>query len=146
MNLNAYIENNDENALKLVRRKKTNKIILISDYEGKDFVNKARKILGFKIIVLFFTRNKNFPNWINNFENALYSKDDNSYKRYIINFDYSGLKKLKEEAENTYHIKLNFTEDYLKNSNFIESGDYKAVYKDKLVADEVNDNMQKKKG
>ena len=34
----------------------------------KEFVNKARKILGFKIIVLFFTRNKNFPNWINNFE------------------------------------------------------------------------------
>ena len=40
MNLNAYIENNDEKSLKLVRRKKTNKIILISDYEGKERICK----------------------------------------------------------------------------------------------------------
>ena len=56
--INVYIENNDERALNLVKRKKFNKIILISDLEGKQFVEEARKILGFEIIVLFFSKKK----------------------------------------------------------------------------------------
>ena len=56
--LNAYFESSIEKALDLVKRKKFNKIILISniglDLSGKKFVEIARQILGFNTLVLFF--------------------------------------------------------------------------------------------
>ena len=58
---NIYPCETSEEALKLVERKKYNKIILISnvgkDLEGKKFVKKARKIIGNDVIVLFLAYN-----------------------------------------------------------------------------------------
>ena len=63
VNLNVFIESRIEKALELIRRKKYNKIILISDVgldlSGKKFVEIARKILGFDVMVLFFSTSKN---------------------------------------------------------------------------------------
>lgn len=62
-NINAYIEKTSEKALEIIKRKKFNKIILISDlgrnYDGKEFVNSARDILGFQIFALFISQDKN---------------------------------------------------------------------------------------
>ena len=61
---NLYTERDTKEALKLVWKKRFNKIILISnagkDLEGKKFVDKVRQILGFNAMVLFFTDDLNY--------------------------------------------------------------------------------------
>ena len=56
--MNIYFEYQTEEALKIIERKKFNKIILISscgkDKGGQKFIEIARKILGFNVVVLFF--------------------------------------------------------------------------------------------
>ena len=146
--INVYIENNDERALNLVKRKKFNKIILISDLEGKQFVEEARKILGFEIIVLFFSKKK-IPKWIKNFNNALYSDNENFYIRYIQNYNYDGLINLKKDVEITYGKQLKFTENFINFTNYIESGDYEKIYfnelsSNKLDADEISEDTNYK--
>ena len=58
---NIYTCISTDEALKLVERKKYNKIILISNaginYEGRNFVNKERKIIGNDVIALFVCYN-----------------------------------------------------------------------------------------
>ena len=48
--MNAYFESNTEKALEIIKRKKYNKIILISNvgpnFGGKTFVEEARQIIG----------------------------------------------------------------------------------------------------
>ena len=83
-NINVYIENSTEKALELIKRKKYNKIILISsigiDLSGKKFVEVARKILGFDVMVLFFSTDKKHLKWIQDFQNALYTNDITFFK------------------------------------------------------------------
>ena len=59
---NIYPCETSEEALKLVKRKKYNKIILLSnigqDLGGKKFVDQARKIIGNDVIVLFSAYDK----------------------------------------------------------------------------------------
>ena len=76
--------------MKIVNRKKYNKIILISNvgpnYGGKDFVDKARKIIGNDVIVLFLAYNINHLNWIKTYKNALFSNDPKFYEEYLESF------------------------------------------------------------
>ena len=99
--INVYIESCTEKALELINRKKYNKIILISsiglDLSGKKFVETARKILGFNVMVLFFSVNKQHLTWIQNFPNALYTDNTNYYKKYVKNYNKKGLLDLKKE-------------------------------------------------
>ena len=56
--MNAFFESNMEKAIEIIKRKKYNKIILISSCQGevgKKFVDIVRKILGFDIVVLFYS-------------------------------------------------------------------------------------------
>ena len=110
--MNAYFESSIEKALEIIKRKKYNKIILISniglDLSGKRFVEIARNILGFNLVVLFFSNNKNHLSWIKNFPNALFTDNDEFYKEYILNCNDNGLLNLKKKIENYYKIKLNF--------------------------------------
>ena len=65
---NIYPFEISEEALKLIERKKYNKIILISnvgsDFGGKKFVDIARKIIGNEVIVLFLAYNIAHLKWI----------------------------------------------------------------------------------
>ena len=58
VNFNVYPCDSTEEALKLVKRKKFNKIILISNVGnyngGKIFIDEARKIICSNIVALFF--------------------------------------------------------------------------------------------
>ena len=60
--MNVYFESCIENALEIIKRKKFNKIIIISsiglDLSGKRFIEIARKILGFNVMVLFYSAKK----------------------------------------------------------------------------------------
>ena len=73
--MNLYIQD----TLNLARRRKYNKVILISNIpihrEGKYFAEEARKILGFNAVVLFHSFDENHLNeqWLKDFPNALFS-------------------------------------------------------------------------
>ena len=88
---NIYSCETTEEALKLIDRKKYNKIILISnvgsDLGGKKFVTKARKIIGKDVIVLFLAYNIAHLKWIKDFKNALFSNDLKFYEEYLQCFE-----------------------------------------------------------
>ena len=121
--MNAYFESSTEKALEIIKKKKFNKIILISsiglDLSGKKFVEIARKILGFDVVVLFFSNNQSHFSWLQNFPNALYTNDASFYKDYILNYNEQGLLALKKKIEECYEINLKFTENFIQFPKFI---------------------------
>ena len=131
LNLNAYFENVIENALEIIKRKKHNKIILISNIglnvSGKRFIELARKILEFPVVALFFSKNFTHLNWISNFSNTLYTNGLNYFFRYIKNYNQNNLLLLKKEVEKQYNKKLIFTKDFLNFPKFIDSKEYKDI-------------------
>ena len=126
--MNAYFESSIEKALELIQRKKYNKIILISniglDLSGKRFVEIARKILGFNVMVLFYSKNKSHLSWLQNFPNVLFTDNSNFYQEYILNYNESGLLNLKKKIETYYNIKLIFDNNFLKFPKFINSEEF----------------------
>ena len=140
--MNAYFESSTERALEIIKRKRFNKIILISniglDLSGKKFVEIARQILGFNVLVLFFSNNQKHFSWLQNFPNALYTNDASFYKDYILNYNSSGLLKLKSKIEKYYDINLKFTDDYLQFPKFINQKEYNDI-----IFDEPNPNFKK---
>ena len=130
-NINPY--ETSEEALKLIERKKYNKIILIfnvgSDFGGKKFEDITRKIIGNEIIVLFLAYNIAHLKWIKDYKNALFSNDPGFYEEYLQCFDdeYSvegKLKSLIEKMEKHYNVKFNFDETFLDFPKFLEGGKY----------------------
>ena len=133
---NFYPCETSEEALKIVERKKFNKIILISnvgtDLSGKQFIIDARKIIGNDVVALFLCYNIKHLNWIKNFKNALFSNDASFYEEYLNCFikkkdeedndddnDDSEeeiddkkiieeIKDLKDMIENNYQVRFNF--------------------------------------
>ena len=77
-------------ALELIKRKKYNKIILISnsgtDLSGKQFVTEARKIIRNDVITLFLCYNIEHLKQIKNFINALFSNELEFYEKYLQSF------------------------------------------------------------
>ena len=140
--MNAFFVGTIEKGLEIILRKRYNKIILISniglDLSGKKFVEVARKILGFDVMVLFFSRNQNNLDWLQNFPNVLYTNLINFYEKYVTKYNKEGLKELKKEVENQYKIKLNFTDDFMKFPNFNEKEKY-----DNLFFNDINDNFRR---
>ena len=129
--MNAYFEYSSEKALEIIKRKKNNKFILISniglDKAGKKFVEVARKILGFNVVVLFFSANKNHFSWLQDFPNALYTSNDDFYKDYILNYNQKGLLDLKRKVEERHKIKLKFDNDFLRFPNFVNDKKYSDI-------------------
>ena len=143
--MNGYFDNNSERLLEIIKRKKYNKIILLSncgvDLSGKKFVEIARKILGFDAMVLFFSANKRHLEWIQEFPNALYSNNSSFYEEYIKNYNEQGLYKLKNLIEKKYNIKLKFNDDILKFPQFVNNKEEegKTIYKkyDDLIFEDI---------
>jgi len=133
---NIYPCETSEEALKLVERKKYNKIILISnvgtDLGGKKFIDEARKIIGNNVIVLFLAYNKNHLEWIKKYKNALFSNDPKFYEDYLRCFsdgydDYDRaeeIMELKSTIEYHYNIQFNFDDTFLDYPLFKEEGKY----------------------
>ena len=139
--MNAYFVGTIEKGLEIILRKRYNKIILISnigkDLSGKKFVEVARKILGFDVMVLFFSNNTSNFGWLQKFPNALYTNMNNFYEKYVTNYNEEKLKELKKEVENQYKIKLNFTKDFMKFPNF-----GKEKYEE-LFFNDINENFRR---
>ena len=139
---NIYPCETTEEALKLIKRKKNNKIILISnigsDFGGRDFVKKARQIIGNDVIVLFSAYNIKHLNWIQKFPNALFSNQPQFYERYLDCFykendvkRKEALIELKTEIENFYKVEFYFNNKtfllypHFKNDKSIKYNDLK---------------------
>ena len=97
-------------ALDIIKRKKYNKVILLSNVgiveEAKQFINDVRTILKFDVVVLFFTASLSHLNWIKDFPNALFTTKEEFFKEYILNFNSKGLNQLKSKIERCYGTKL----------------------------------------
>ena len=133
---NIYTCKTSKEALRLVNRKKYNKIILISnigsDFGGRDFIKKARDIIGNDVIVLFNAYVDAHLDWIKNTPNALFSNQPNFYEDFLGCFyenDEEKTKKelinLKKKIEKHYGVKFNFNNDFLCYPNFRDYGELK---------------------
>ena len=130
---NIYPCETSEEALKLVERKKYNKIILISnvgtDLRGKVFVDKVREIIGNDVIALFLAYNISHLKWIKDYKNSLFSNDPKFYEEYLKCFEdknsiKGNIKSLKDKMEKHYDIKFNFDDKLLDYPQFKDSGKY----------------------
>ena len=132
---NIYACETSEEALKLVNRKKYNKIILISnvgtDFGGKKFIDDARKIIGNNVIALFLAYKSSHIDWIKKYENALFSNDPKFYEEYLECFDEDNevsikynIEKLIKKMEAHYKVKFNFNVRYLDYPKFLKNGNY----------------------
>ena len=130
--MNAFFVDSIEKGLEIIQRKRYNKIILISniglDLSGKKFVEVARKILGFDVMVLFFSNDKNNFTWLQKFPNALYSSENKFNEKYVSNYNKNGLIQLKKEIENKYKIKLKYTDDFLSFPKFADGKKYSDLF------------------
>ena len=138
-NYNIYPCKTTEEALKLVNRKKYNKIILISnvglDLGGKKFVDEARKIIVNNVIVLFLAYKISHLDWIKNYKNAIFSNEPKFYEEYLDCYkekDFknseSNIKELIQKLENHYNVKFNFDDNFLYFLLFKEEGYYSDLY------------------
>ena len=135
--LNIYPCETTNEALELIKRKKYNKIILISnigsDLGGKKFVDEARKIIGNNVIVLFSAYNIEHLKWVKDYKNALFSNEPNFYEDFLNCFsrDYYNYRnvgkniiKLKEKIEEHYKVKFNFDNRFLYYPLFRKEGQF----------------------
>ena len=108
--INMYGVGEIDEALKIIKRKKYNKIILLSNVgivdEAKKFIEDVRSILKFNVIVLFYTSKLSHLNWIKDFPNALFTISEDFFREYILNFNTNGLNTLKSKIEEYYNEKL----------------------------------------
>ena len=139
---NIYPCQTSEEVLKLVERKKYNKIILISnigtDLGGKKFVDNARKIIGNDVIALFLCYNIQHLKWITQLKNAIFSNDPEFYEKYLESFVTdseideeskekiikSQLIKLIHNIQKKYKVNFNFDNNFLKYPLFKNDGHF----------------------
>lgn len=138
LEINVYGVGEFEEALRIIRRKKYNKVILLSNVGNdiekvKQFINEIRNILKFDIPLLFFTTMKHLS-WIKNFKNALFTTHDNFFLEYIKDYKtINGLNKLKDKIEQYYSVKFtNFYPDlsYPLYEKALNNGSYKYLIMD----------------
>jgi len=132
---NIYPCETSKEALELIKKKKYNKIILISnvgsDLGGKEFIINARQIIGNDVITLFLAYNQDHINWIKNFKNALFSNDANFYEEYLESFynkskseTINSINELKTKIEKRFNVNFNFDSKFLDYPNFKTEGHY----------------------
>ena len=125
---NIYPCETSEEALKLIKRKKYNKIILMSnigtDLGGKKFVEEAREIIGNNVVVLFNAYNIRHLKWVKDFPNALFSNVPKFYEQYLSCFYTNSeeeckesILNLKENIEGHFKVKFNFNDKFLDYPN-----------------------------
>ena len=130
---NIYPCETSEEALELVKRKRYNKIILISNVgknlEGKNFIDQARKIIGNDVIALFMAYKISHLDWIKNYKNAIFSNQPKFYEDYLECFydkyyARDKIERLIKKIEKFYGVKFNFNDEYLDYPNFKRYGKY----------------------
>ena len=126
---NIYLCETTKEALELIKKKKYNKIILISNVGsylgGKEFIINARQIIGNDVIALFLAYNTDHINWIKHFKNSLFSNDASFYEEYLESFYNKSksetinlINELKTKIEKRFNVNFNFDSKFLDYPNF----------------------------
>ena len=132
LGINVYGVGEIDEALEIIKRKRFNKVIIISNIGNnvdiaKQFIKDIREILKFNVVILFFTSKASHSEWIKEIPNVLFTTRDKYFKNYILNFNENGLNKLKEDIENYYGVKLdNFKAD-LSYPLYQDEGSYSSL-------------------
>ena len=126
---NVYPCQTTNEALDIIRRKKYNKIILISNvgpqFGGKTFVEEARKIIGNDVIVMFLAYMQQHLKWITKFKNALFANKAEFYEEYLDCFgNKARMNQLIEKIQNHYQVKFNFDNKFMDYPLYKDSGKY----------------------
>ena len=130
---NIYYCKTTEDALKLIKRKQYNKLILISSIdrieETKNFIFSTRKIIGNDIIVLLIDNDIHHLEWIRHFQNVLFTNERRFCIDYIECFEnkdfiYKKFLALKNKLEIKYSVKFNFNDRFLYFPRFMAKGEY----------------------
>ena len=138
--IKIYYFNNSDNALNFIKRKKYNKIILITNgnNDGIGFINNARKIIGNNTISLItcYVANNYMNDVKNNLNILLTSKDFDCFKEFIkfsINKKLNDLKQLQKKIEdnlknidNSFSIPL-LTDEAFNFPYFINGGNFSEI-------------------
>ena len=111
LGINVYGVGEIDEALEIIKRKKYNKVIIMSNVGNdiekvKQFIKDIRDILKFNVIIMFFTSRTSHLKWIKEIPNILFTTSDSIFKKYILNYNESGLNDLKKEIEEEYDVKL----------------------------------------
>lgn len=129
LGINLYGVGEISEALEIIKRKKHNKVIIMSNVGenvdiAKQFIKDIREILEFNVVILFFTSKSSHSQWIKEIPNVLFTTRDKHFKNYILNFNESGLNKLKEDIEDDYGVKLDKFEADLSYPLYLDEGRY----------------------
>ena len=133
INSKIYYVKTTEEGLKLIDRKKYNKIIIITNAgnNGEEFINESRKILGANSIALVSCYiPKRYLGWISKLSNTFIGNEIDFIKEFLL---YSILEnrdkmvELKNRNEEKFKIKLEqFNKDELfKFPHFMQKGNYR---------------------
>ena len=126
-------------AISLVKRKKYNKIILISNFQegGLNFIIEARKYIGNEVVALISAGNPEHLHKVKDCKNTLFSNEPKFIEDYLKCFNYNILENerkvmiqdLKKKMEKHYNnvgfnFKFNFDENFLDFPNYKKDGQY----------------------
>ena len=136
----VYYVKTSEEGLKLIKKKKYNKIIIITNgnNNAKEYITDARKIIGANCIALVSAFDpSNHLDWVKDFKNTLISNKEDFHERFIksvILFDLEELKELKADIEDYYGVKYecrikfkDFDSDILKYPHFKNKGNFSDI-------------------
>ena len=132
-----YIENSEE-ALNLVKRKKYNKIIIITNgnNNGREFIIKAREIIGSNAIAAVTAVNvSGHIHWVKQMENVLLLNGLDFHEKFFNCIKYNDINKyeeLREEIINHYNNQIDFdlrepTDNLFIFPKFKEKGHFKQL-------------------
>ena len=99
--------------------------------EGRDFVTKARKIIGNDVITLFLAYMEEHLKWIVNYKNSLFSNIEQFHEQYLecftddIKVTKQNIMTLKSSIEDYYKVKFTFDDNFLNFPNFRVDGEFK---------------------
>ena len=136
LNSKIYYINNDEEALKLLDRKRYNKIIIITNgnNNGEKFIHESRRIIGAEPLAAVSAYNvSGHIQWVKNMNNVLILNGIELHEKFfncIINEDINLFHELKNEIIDKYNNNIpNFSlkeneEDLFNFPNFKSEGDF----------------------
>ena len=132
LNSKIYHVNTTEEGLKLIDRKKYNKIVIITNggNNGEEFIKESRKLIGAESIAYVSCYiPSNHINWVSQLPNTLLSDDKEIFQNFLKNAiteNKSEMKNLKTKIENKYGKEFNeFNEDTIFNfPKFMKEGKF----------------------
>lgn len=140
LNCKIYFVSNDEDGIKLLKLKKYNKVIVITNgnYKAKDFIKKTRDIIKSNPIAAVSAYDvKNHIKWVKDMKNVLILNGIDfhiKFFRSVINNDINSLNNLRKEIIDYYSKNIEdftlkeFNKDVFKFNNFInENGKFEHI-------------------